>query len=228
MNSSGGKAVALVSGGLDSTIAVALALESRSIPLGIFFDYGQRAAPREFESAAAVAEHYGISLERIELPWLGRISNSVLIEGGGEVPDAGPSELEDGSLAGAVWIENRNGIFVNIAASFAASMGCSSVVVGFNAEEASSFPDNSARFLDALNRSLYDGTSNRVKVMSPTIGMTKRDIVLEGLRLGVPWQMIWSCYRGGEEMCGMCESCSRLRKAAEGTGAFGSLRFGKE
>jgi 7-cyano-7-deazaguanine synthase len=209
-------------------VALALARESYTIPLGIFFDYGQRAAPREFESAEAVAKHYGMSLERIELPWLGRISSSALIDGVGDIPDAGPRELADGLFAGAVWVENRNGIFVNIAASFAASIGCSSVVVGFHAEEASSFPDNSGRFIDALNTALADGTSNGVRVISPTIGMTKRDIVREGLRLGIPWHMIWSCYRGEYEMCGRCESCSRLRMAAEGTEALGFLRFGKE
>ena len=228
MNRSGGQAVALVSGGLDSTVALALAGESCTIPLGLFFDYGQRAAAREFESAGAVAIHYGMSLERIELPWLGRNSSSALIDGGGDIPDAGPQELDDGSLAAAVWIENRNGIFVNIAASFAASRECSMVVVGFNAEEASSFPDNSERFIDALNRALLDGTSNGVRVLCPTIGMSKREIVREGLRLGVPWHMIWSCYRGEDEMCGRCESCSRLRRAVEGTGVLGSLRFGKE
>ena len=231
MNSSGvidGQAVALVSGGLDSTVALALARESYTIPLGIFFDYGQRAATRELESAESVTKHYGMSLERIELPWLGRISSSALIDGGGDIPDADPRELDDGSLAGAVWVENRNGIFVNIAASFAASQDCSAVVVGFNAEEASSFPDNSGRFVDALNRALSDGTSNGVRVISPTIGMSKRDIVKEGLRLGVPWHLIWSCYRGGDRMCGRCESCSRLRRASEGTEAFEHLRFGKE
>ena len=224
----GGQAVALVSGGLDSTVALAIARESFTISLGLFFDYGQRAAPRESESAEAVTKHYDISLEHIKLPWLGRISSSALIEGKGDLPDAGPGELDDGSLAGAVWVENRNGIFVNIAASFAASLDCSAVVVGFNAEEASSFPDNSDRFIDALNGALSDGTSNGVRVISPTIGMSKRDIVREGLRLGVPWRMIWSCYRGGDEMCGKCESCSRLRRAAEGTEAFEHLRFGKE
>jgi 7-cyano-7-deazaguanine synthase len=221
-------AVALVSGGLDSTVALALALEESPVNSGLFFDYGQRAVDRELKAAKAICGHYAVGLQRIELPWLARISSSALIEGRGEIPDPGTGDLDQGSLAGAVWIENRNGIFVNIAAAFAASLDCSSVIVGFNAEEASSFPDNSVRFIESLNRSLEDGTRAGVTVVSPTISMSKRDIVMEGLRLGIPWKEIWSCYRGREEMCGTCESCSRLRRATEGTDAFDSLRFGKE
>jgi 7-cyano-7-deazaguanine synthase len=224
----GAKAVVLVSGGLDSTVALALAGRTHRLSLGLHFDYGQRASAREFEAAKTIARHYEIDLERIELPWLGRISRSALIEGKADVPDAdrcGPGGM---SLARAVWIENRNGIFVNIAASFAASRGCSVVIAGFNAEEAASFPDNSRHFIDALNDALMDGTSNGVRVMSPTIDMTKPDMIREGLRLGIPWHAIWSCYRGGDAMCGTCESCSRLRRAAEGTAALERLRFGKE
>lgn len=221
-------AVALVSGGLDSTVALALALEESPVVLGLFFDYGQRAAMRELEAAQAICRRYEIDIERIELPWLARISRSALIEGGGDVPDPVREEIDQGSRAGAVWVENRNGIFVNIAAAFASSLGCSSVIVGFNAEEAASFPDNSVRFIEAVNRSLEDGTRTGVEIVSPTIGMSKRDIVMEGLRLDIPWKEIWSCYRGREAMCGTCESCSRLLRATEGTDAFDSLRFGKE
>jgi 7-cyano-7-deazaguanine synthase len=220
--------VALVSGGLDSTVALALALEESPVNAGLFFDYGQQAAKRELEAAKAICTRYEVDFERIELPWLARISRSALIEGMGEIPDAVPDEIDKDSPAGAVWVENRNGIFVNIAAAFASALGCSSVIVGFNAEEASSFPDNSMRFIESLNRSLEDGTRAGISVVSPTIGMSKRDIVMEGVRLGIPWKEIWSCYRGREEMCGTCESCYRLKRATEGTEAFDSLRFGKE
>ncbi len=218
-------AVALVSGGLDSTIALALSLDHFRLERGLFFHYGQHAASEEFRAAGRVTDHYGIPLERIELPWMGRFSRSALIRGNGEPPDAGTAEASGRSPSPAVWVENRNGIFIAIAASIAASTGCRAVIAGFNAEEAGDFPDNSELYLDAINGALVLGTSNQVEVVSPTIHMSKGEIVREGLRLGIPWGDLWSCYRSGETMCGRCESCTRLRNAVEGTAASERVRF---
>ena len=208
--------VALVSGGLDSTVA---------IERGLFFDYGQHAAREEFRAAGCVADRYGMPLERIELPWMERISSSALIRGKGEPPDMESSESGDRPSSQAVWVENRNGVFVDIAASIAASTGCGAVIAGFNAEEAEAFPDNSQRYLDSINRALTLGTSIGVEVVSPTIRMTKAEIVREGLRLGIPWSDLWSCYRSGDAMCGRCESCIRLKNAVAGTAVSGLVRF---
>lgn len=219
------RVIALVSGGLDSTVALAMARGSYRVQTGLFFEYGQHAATSEYESAKAIARHYRLDLMRIDLPWFERVSHSALIRGRGEPPDAGDSSLDDASLSRAVWIENRNGVFVNIAAAVAASNGFSAIIAGFNAEEAEYFPDNSERFVENINACLALGTSNGVEVASPTIRMTKREIVREGLRLGIPWHMIWSCYRSGPVMCGSCESCRRLERAVEGTEAVELIRF---
>jgi len=216
-------AVALVSGGLDSTVAVALSVELFRLELGLFFDYGQQAARGEFRSAGRVARHYGIPLERIELPWMERFSRSSLIRGNDGPSDAGTTDSP--GRAGTAWVENRNGLFVEVAASIAASTGCRAVIAGFNAEEAVNFPDNSEAYLEAINRALAIGTSTGVRVLSPTIRMNKKEIVREGLRLGIPWGDLWSCYRGGEEMCGRCESCLRLERAVAGTGASKLVHF---
>ena len=218
-------AVALVSGGLDSTVAVALSLDLFRLERALFFHYGQHAAREEYGAAGRVAEHYGIPLERIELPWMERFSRSALIRGRGKPPDADSSGTPGRSPSPAVWVENRNGIFVDIAASIAASTGCGAVIAGFNAEEAEAFPDNSLGYLEAINRALRFGTSVGVEVVSPTIHMTKVEIVAEGLRLGIPWGDLWSCYRSGEAMCGRCESCIRLSDAVAGTAASELVHF---
>jgi len=218
-------AVALVSGGLDSTVAAALSLERFRIERGLFFDYGQRAAREEFRSAGLVARRFGMRLERIELPWMERFSRSTLIGRSGEPPGAGTAAPHGPSSLPAVWVENRNGVFVAVAASIAASTGCGTVIAGFNAEEAVDFPDNGEPYLEAVNRALAIGTSTHVEVVSPTIRMSKSEIVREGLRLGIPWGDLWSCYRSGELMCGACESCLRLMRAVEGTEASKLVRF---
>lgn len=214
----------LLSGGLDSTVAAALSAETYRLERGLFFAYGQHACSEEFQAARRVADRYGMPLDRIELPWMGQFSDSSLIRGRGEPHDLDSPCSGDRSGPPAAWVENRNGVFVAIAASIAASTGCRVVITGFNADEAEDYPDNSERYLEAVNRALDFGTTG-VEVVSPTINMTKGEIVREGLRLGIPWNYLWSCYRSGESMCGRCESCLRLEKAVAGTAASGLVNF---
>ncbi|MCX5754119.1 MAG: 7-cyano-7-deazaguanine synthase QueC [Candidatus Krumholzibacteria bacterium] len=223
-----GKAVVLLSGGLDSTAAIALAPEAGFEPVAaLFFDYGQHAARKEERAARGIAGFYRISFERIELPWMARFSKSALVAGAGEPPRWSPDRLEDAAPR-AVWVENRNGIFINVAAFYAAEQGMDAVVAGFNREEAAAFPDNGGEFIDRINRALELSIGRSVRVVAPTLAMMKREIVERSLALDFPWELLWSCYRGGDLPCGSCESCLRLRRAVAGTGAEGRVRFEKE
>lgn len=223
-------AIALLSGGLDSTVSLAMAFEQFRPVEALFIDYGQHASVREEEAAGAVAGHYGLSFRRIDVTWLGSVSRSSLIMGKGEPPAVDTEDLDrpSGSAVPSVWVENRNGIFINAAAVHAVASGSGIVIVGFNREEADAFPDNSAGYLAATNAALELGAGSPVEVVSPTIGMSKTEIVREGIRLGIPWKFIWSCYRGGELMCGVCESCVRFKRALAGTAAERDVEFKKE
>jgi len=225
-----GESVTLLSGGLDSTVSLAMALEHQGPALAVFFDYGQRAGGMELKAVEEISGLYGLELMKIELPWFGSVSSSTLIEGNGDPGVFGGSTLEDDSVTGvsSAWVENRNGVFLNIAAAVAAARGSEVIIAGFNREEAVRFPDNRPEYIDAVNASLRLGAGAPVRVVSPTVDMTKRDIVVEGLRLGVPWKSIWSCYLGGELMCGRCESCMRLRRAVSGTPAETEIEFEEE
>lgn len=218
----------LLSGGLDSAAAVALAPEAGcEAAAALFFDYGQHAARKEDLAARGIAGFYRIPFERIELPWMARLSKSALVAGAGEPPRWSPDRLDDAAPR-AVWVENRNGIFVNVAAFYAAERGWDAVVVGFNREEAAAFPDNSEAYVDRINRALELSLGRRVRVVAPTLHMTKREIAARALALDIPWELLWSCYGGGDLQCGSCESCLRLRRAVEGTPAEGRVRFEKE
>ncbi|MBN1885343.1 MAG: 7-cyano-7-deazaguanine synthase QueC [Candidatus Krumholzibacteriota bacterium] len=223
-------ALALVSGGLDSTVSLALAVERGIAAAVLFFDYGQKARRAELSAARRLAAHYALPFELIDLPWLGRLSASALVEGGAPLPHPAAPDLDDpmSGASRAVWVENRNGIMLNAAAAVAAARGLETIIVGFNREEAAAFPDNGPAFLDAVNASLALGVRCNLTVASPTIAMDKGEIVCEGVRLGVPWEIVWSCYDGEDEMCGVCESCRRLLRAVEGTPAAGRVRFRKE
>jgi len=219
------RAVALLSGGLDSTAALALAGTLRMEPAAaLFFDYGQAAAVREWDAARRIAGRFGLPLERIELPWLGRLSKSALISGAEQPPAWSEDRLDDRGPR-AVWVENRNGIFLNIAAFYAAEHGCDAIITGFNREEAEAFPDNGEEFVARVNGSLELSLSRRVRVVSPTLHMTKREIVERSLALDIPWELLWSCYRGERRHCGSCESCLRLKRAVAGTAAERLVQF---
>lgn len=204
-------------------------MTARSGPRGtaLFFDYGQHAAQREEEAARGIATAYRFEFERVELPWLAARATSALIAGKGDPPAWSAARLEDPSPR-SVWVENRNGIFIAIASFYAAERGCRSVVVGFNREEAAAFPDNSEEYVRRMNAVLELGVRSGVRLESPTLSMTKAEIVRRGLELDIPWRLLWSCYRGGAAMCGRCESCLRLARAVEGTPASQKIRFGKE
>jgi 7-cyano-7-deazaguanine synthase len=120
-----------------------------------------------------------------------------------------------------VWVPNRNGLLVNVAAAFAEALGCARVVVGFNAEEGETFPDNTAAFVETCNAALDLSTRGRVGVWSPTVSMRKASIIVEGRRAGAPLEWVWPCYAGGEAPCGTCESCVRFERARREAGAAG-------
>ena len=213
---SGSPALALLSGGLDSTVAAALYRARRGpLPAALFVDYGQRAAAPEARAASAVAAALGATLRVATLPLLGEITRTALVNRAAELPQPSPERLDAdaGRSADAVWVPNRNGLLVNLAAAVAEAGGLAVVVVGFNAEEAATFPDNGARFVERLNLCLEDSTRGRVRVECPTLAMTKAELLVAGRAAGAPIEASWSCYEGGERPCGRCESCRRRQRA---------------
>lgn len=214
------RAVLLLSGGLDSAANLALAREGGfEVAHALTFDYGQRAAAKEREHAAVLAERFSITHSVIDLRsfplWLGKAGGALL--GGADVPHLKENLLDDSATtresAKAVWVPNRNGVFISIAAAVAEARGLNAVAVGFNAEEAVTFPDNTVEYMNAMTESLRFSTANHVKVVSATAKLNKKQIVEKLNRQGFPLNLIWSCYHGGAEPCGQCESCQRFERA---------------
>ncbi|OPX92381.1 MAG: 7-cyano-7-deazaguanine synthase [Pelotomaculum sp. PtaB.Bin104] len=212
------KSIVLLSGGLDSTVSLACALRESNVILCLTFNYGQRASQNEIKAAASLARHYRLSHQVVEIPFLKDITGTALVKSDLDLPEPEITALDEQETcnvsAAKVWVPNRNGLFINIAAAFAESCEAQLVVTGFNSEEAATFPDNSVSFVKSINKSLNYSTLNHVRVVSYTQRLDKVDIIKLGLKMSVPFQYIWSCYRGGEKMCGRCESCLRLKRAA--------------
>ena len=207
---SGKRAVALVSGGLDSLVSLAKANAEMDVRLVLFFDYGQRALAAERAACQGIVDFYGCPWKIVDMRWLGTLAPEAMREattppGVGEVP------LLD--TLDAVWIPNRNGAFLNIGAAYAEAYDCEFLVTGFNREEAVEFPDNSEDYVERVNAALELSTRNGVRAVSFTQHLDKKGIIELGHELRAPLSVVWSCYHSGERMCGRCASCARLKAA---------------
>lgn len=216
------KAVVLLSSGLDSSVNLFEAHASEEVILALTFDYGQKAAKKEIEHAAKLAAHLNVPHKVLSLPWFKDFNKSSLLVDSETVPTGDKVDIQshEQSLqtAKSVWVPNRNGIFLNIGAAFAEALGAQIVIPGFNAEEASTFPDNSEAFMKELTRSLSFSTANHVQVECYTVKLQKTEIVKKGMALNMPWNLLWPCYFSKEKWCGECESCLRSKRAFAAAG----------
>ena len=217
--------IVLLSGGLDSLASFHWASVNTDLMFALTFDYGQLAAKNEIEAAARICRLYDVKQIVIPLPWYSSLKASPLMDGSLLLPQVNRAELDDLAVtrqsAAAVWIPNRNGVFINIAAAFAESRLADEIIVGFNREEAATFPDNSPEFGSAANGFLKYSTNGKVGLTAPMQEKNKAEIVQWMLEEEVDLSPLWSCYRGGEKgkMCGRCESCARLQRALDESGA---------
>lgn len=216
------KHISLVSGGLDSAVALKDAADKGGVAVALFFDYGQRALEREKRAAQAMAARLAGRFEIVDMRWLGGITGAAIVDKRAKLPALDAGALCDKAAtmksARAVWVPNRNACMVSIGAAWAEALGCEAVVAGFNREEGETFPDNSAAFVSAMNALLKISTGGKVRLHCPLIRMDKARIVRHGVAIGAPLGEIWSCYDGGRKFCWRCESCARLRRALESNG----------
>ena len=206
-------AIALLSGGLDSATAAALAVEAGQRVIGLSFDYGQRHR-RELEAAACVAQRLGLAEHHT-------ISVNLAAWGGSALTDSSiavPSEGVQSDVIPSTYVPGRNTVFIAIGLSLAEAHGAERLVLGVNAVDYSGYPDCRPDYLEAFQH-LADLASKAGReghgsqLWAPLVQWSKTKIVQEALRLGVPIEDTWSCYSGGSEPCGVCDSC-RIRDAA--------------
>ena len=206
-------AIALLSGGLDSATAAALALEAGYRVIGLSFDYGQRHR-RELEAAAAVASALELAEHHVMAVDLAAWGGSSLTDPAIAVPTGGVQV----NVIPSTYVPARNTVFIALALSLAEARGAERIVLGVNAIDYSGYPDCRPDYLEAF-QTLADLASKAgreghgPRLWAPLVNATKTEIVREALRLGVPVATTWSCYQGGERPCGVCDSC-RIRDAA--------------
>jgi len=200
------KSIILLSGGLDSLVSLGLSKEKYNVTLALTFDYGQKSVVQEIQASKKICEYYGIEHKVIRLDWLKDITHTALVS-----EKELPQGIQDTSKS--VWVPNRNGLFLNIAASFADGEDFDYILIGANKEEAETFSDNTKEFIARINAEFEYSTTKQPKVVAPLINYNKNDIVRQALDNDLPLELAYSCYQGSVKNCGICEACTRLKNA---------------
>ena len=208
------KALVLFSGGIDSTTALALAInkygKDRVIALSV--SYGQK-HDKEIQAAIAVAEYYGVEHLFLDLRKIFTYSNCSLLKQSTEkIPEesyAKQISKTNGETPVSTYVPFRNGLFLSSAASIALSKDCEVIYYGARADDSAGFayPDCSPVFNRAMNEAIWEGSGHQLKIEAPFVNVSKAEVVRIGLELNVPYELTWSCYEGGEKPCGKCGTC---------------------
>ena len=207
------KALVLFSGGIDSSTCLALAVDKYGaenvLALSVF--YGQKHM-REIEAAKKIAAYYGVKQQMLDLSLIFADSDCSLLSGSDkEIPKESYAKQLTGTEGKPVstYVPFRHGPFISSAASIALSHGCEVIYYGAHSDDAAgnAYPDCSEEFNDAINTAVYLGSGKQLRVEAPFVGMTKAGVIGIGIKLGVPYELSWSCYEGGDVPCGRCGTC---------------------
>ena len=218
------KALVLFSGGLDSSTCLALAIEKygKENVIALSISYGQKHS-KEINAARAVAEYYGTELVSLDLAPIFEGSDCALLEGSDQAIPKGDYANQLVSSDGkpvSTYVPFRNGLFLSCAASVALSRGCGVIYYGIHSDDVagSAYPDCSSDFNNHMSKAISIGSAQQLKVVAPFVDRTKAEVVAQGLRLGVPYELTWSCYEGNEKPCGCCGTCIDRAKAFAANG----------
>lgn len=202
------KAICILSGGMDSTLASYMAKNDGYEIIAVHFNYGQRTQDRELKAFRDICNDLKI-LEKyeIDIPFFTQIGASALTDKNIDVPIGG---IEAG--VPITYVPFRNGIFLSITAAIAEKEGATAMYIGVVQEDSSGYPDCTDSFIDKMEKAINQGTKEetKIEIRTPLVHLSKAQIVQEAIKLNVPLEHTWSCYKEEKEACGVCDSC-RLR-----------------
>ena len=204
------KAIIAVSGGMDSCVTAAIAANDYMLSF-LHVNYGQRTEKRELKAFNDIADFYGVANRMVvDLKHLALIGGSSLTDKKIEVSKADLSSKKTPTS----YVPFRNAHILSACVSWAEVINAKAVFIGAVWEDSSGYPDCRPEFFKSFEKVVEIGTkpSTQIKIITPIINFTKKNIVLKGLDLNAPLHLTWSCYQEEEEACGVCDSCAlRLR-----------------
>ncbi len=202
------KAVCIMSGGMDSTLAAYMMRDEGYEVIGLHFNYEQRTQTKELEAFKAICKELNIKDPYIiNLDFFSQIGASALVDRNIDVPVNG---LEEG--VPVTYVPFRNGIFISIATAIAEKEGATVLSIGVVEEDSSGYPDCREEYITSMQKSINLGTKDetRLEIKMPLVHLKKSQIVKKSLEHNVALELTWSCYQSEGKACGVCDSC-RLR-----------------
>jgi 7-cyano-7-deazaguanine synthase len=201
------KAIILVSGGMDSCVTVASAKADGYDLSFLHMNYGQRTEKKELKAFHDIADHYMVD-ERlvIDISHLSAIGGSCLTDKNIETPSA---DLENPDIP-ISYVPFRNANILAAAVSWAEILDARTIYAGAVEDDSSGYPDCRRLFFDAFEKTIEAGTKpeTNIKILTPLITLTKKEIVEKGISLNAPLHLTWSCYKNEDIPCGECDSCA--------------------
>jgi 7-cyano-7-deazaguanine synthase len=211
-----GRAVVLLSGGMDSCVCAALAARDHDAA-ALHISYGQRTEEREQRSFAAICDQLGITDRMVvRNEALRAIGGSALTDKNIAVPE---SHLLGNDIP-VTYVPFRNAHFLSVAVSWAEVINAEKIYIGAVEQDSSGYPDCRPAYYKAFNEVVRVGTKEgRIEIVTPLIAMRKAEIIRLGLELGAPFHLTWSCYSREDRACGVCDSCVLRLRAFQDAGA---------
>lgn len=218
------RSVVLLSGGIDSTVALALAMRSSSTVHCLSFEYGQR-HDKETTAAKKIANHYACPWREAHAPVFP--GDSTLMNPQMHMPHMTYEELSEAEGPSPTYVPFRNGTFMSVAAGYALQIGADDIYCGMHAEDAHNwaYPDCTPEFIGAMQNAIYVGTYHKVRLVAPLTYMSKAEVVSRGLLEEVPFHLTWSCYEGRRRACGKCPTCIGRLEAFRKNGAKDPIEY---
>lgn len=206
------KAIVLLSGGMDSLVCAGEAVQKSKHVSFLHMSYGQKTSAREKKSFDDIADYYKVKpsdRKIIDMTFLKQIGGSSLTDESIDVKNY----KGDSSVIPDSYVPFRNSIILSLAVSWAEVVGATKLYFGANHEDSPGYPDCRPSYYEAFNKVIKEGTkAGNIEILTPVISMKKKDIVLRGMELKVPFALSWSCYKSSDKACGKCDSCAlRLR-----------------
>lgn len=219
------KCLVLSSGGVDSTTCISLALNKfdKNDVSTVSIYYGQK-HDKELKCAKAIAKYYDLNHYELDLRSIFAQSNCSLLKTSTEsIPETSYAEQLQNSEFVSTYVPFRNGTFLAAIASFAMSLYPNDVIhvyLGAHADDAAgnAYPDCSIEFTNAMNEAIKLGTGHKVILETPLVRLNKSQVVTLGLKYNTPYELTWSCYKGGSKPCGTCGTCLDRARAFKENG----------
>lgn len=205
------KVIVLLSGGMDSMVALYQAHREYEIVGTLSFDYGSKHNHKEIPFARYHSQQLAINHEVVDARFMGKLFNSALLQGQEAIPEG---HYADEVMKKTV-VPFRNGIMLSIACGYAESIGATGVVIAAHSGDHAIYPDCRNEFMEAMGQAMKLGTYEHIELIAPFVDVDKTEIARIGHRLGVDFANTWSCYKGQELHCGKCGTCYERKEAFE-------------